>query len=109
MHLRYGYHSLERIQRDQGSRYSGPASLHDNCGKKLKSTSAERTRTRQPIIQFPQMVGRFVVPTDYQRQDRRGGLARIISEKVNSCPLRDKKEGSLVKVTHVLVLWGYGH
>jgi hypothetical protein len=91
MHLQYEYHSLERIQRDQGSRYSGPASLHDNCGKKLKSINTERTGTRWPIVQFPQMVGRFMVPTDDQRQDWRGGLAGIIPEEVNSCPLRQKK------------------
>ena len=41
-------------------------------------STAKRTGTRRPIIQFPQMVGRFVVPTDDHCQDRRGGLARII-------------------------------
>jgi len=56
-------------------------------------STAERTGTRRPIVQFPQMVGRLVVPTDDHGQDRRGGLARII----------------LVEVAHVLVLWGDGH
>ena len=55
-------------------------------------STAERTGTRRPIIQFPQMVGRFVVPTDDHGQDRGGGLARIIPlKKVNSWPLRDKR------------------
>jgi hypothetical protein len=48
-------------------------------------STAERTGTRRPIVQFPQMVGRLVVPTDDHGQDRRGGLARIIPLKqVNS-------------------------
>jgi hypothetical protein len=57
--------------------------------RNLKSISAERTGTRRPIIQFPQMVGRFVVPTDYHGQDRRGGLASIIplKKEVRSWPL----------------------
>jgi hypothetical protein len=56
-------------------------------------STAERTGTRQPIIQFPQMVGRFVVPTDDHGQERRGGLASIIplKKKVNSWPLRDTR------------------
>jgi hypothetical protein len=106
MHLRYVCHSLERIQRDQGSRYSVPASLHDNCGKEVKSISAERTAT----IQFPEMVGRFVIPTDYDSQDRRGGLAGIVplreSEFLVDCTT---KGGSLVKVTHVLVFFRDRH
>jgi hypothetical protein len=54
--------------------------------------TAERTGRRRPIIQFPQMVGCFVVPTDNHGQDRRGGLARIIpSKKVNSWPLRGQR------------------
>lgn len=55
-------------------------------------STAEPTGTRRPIIQFPQMVGRFVVPTDYDCQDRGGGLARIIPlKKVNFWPLRDER------------------
>jgi hypothetical protein len=48
-------------------------------------STAEHTGTRRPIVHFPQMVGRLVVPTDDHGQDRRGGLARIIPLKqVNS-------------------------
>jgi hypothetical protein len=55
-------------------------------------STAERTGTRRSIIQFPQMVGRFVVPTDYDGQDRGGGLARMIPlKKVNFWPLRDER------------------
>ncbi len=79
MHLRYGYRSLERIQRDQESRYSGRASLHDNYGERNSGQyTALHTGTRRPIIQFPQMVGRFVIPTDDHGQERRGGLAGVI-------------------------------
>lgn len=42
------------------------------------SQSIYHTGTRQHIAQFPQMVGRFVIPTDDDSQDRCGGLARII-------------------------------
>jgi len=56
-------------------------------------STAESTGTRRPIIQFPQMVGCFVVTTDDHGQDRCGGLAHII----------------LVKVAHVFVLLGDGH
>lgn len=76
MHLRHGFHSLEHIRRDQESRYLGRASLHDNWRKNFKSIY--RTGTRRHIAQFPQMVGRFVIPTDDHCQDGCGGLALII-------------------------------
>ena len=68
-----------------------PASMITMARNSSQST-AKRTGTRRPIIQFPQMVGRFVVPTDDHCQDRGGGLARIIPlKKVNSWPLRERR------------------
>lgn len=56
-----------------------PTSMITVERRNTSQSTAERTGTRRPIVQFPQMVGCFVVPTDDHGQDRRSGLARIIS------------------------------
>jgi ribosomal protein S14 len=48
------------------------------CGRRYSTTQATRQRTDS---QFPHMVRSLMAPPDDYRQDRRCGLARIISRK----------------------------